>query len=206
MVGNGTVIWEFGFRVKRNPFLVYILNLAIADFTFLLSLDAWVTSRVFLDNNDEMIEFFISLFVMTNTAGLFLLMAISTERCLSVTFPIWYKCHRPAHLSTTILTLLIRVHCCSRRRQVTKLYRVILLTVLAFLLLGLPLSLSNLIYTISYRLDDIFRYFFQISRLLAALNSAVNPVIYFFVGRQGQRPGRRALRELLQSVLTEDTS
>ncbi|XP_066108960.1 mas-related G-protein coupled receptor member X2-like [Saccopteryx bilineata] len=205
MVGNGTVIWLLGFRVKRNPFLVYVLNLAIADFTFLLSLDAWVTSRFFLDNNDEMIEFFISLFVMTNTAGLFLLMAISTERCLSVTFPIWYKCRRPAHLSTIILTLLIRVHCCSRRRQVTKLYRVILLTVLAFLLLGLPLGLSFLLYTLKYWFVN-FKYFFKISHLLAALNSAVNPVIYFFVGRQGQRPGRRALRELLQSVLTEDTS
>ncbi|XP_066214236.1 mas-related G-protein coupled receptor member X1-like [Saccopteryx leptura] len=255
MVGNGTVIWLLGFRVKRNPFLVYVLNLAIADFTFLLSLDAWVTSRFFLDYNDEMIEFFISLFVMTNTAGLFLLMAISTERCLSVTFPIWYKCRRPAHLSTTVcaliwglslclgvlwflcdslysmyyiydtllwvysvlyfptllvlcvssLTLLIRVHCCSRRRQVTKLYRVILLTVLAFLLLGLPLGLSFLLYTLKYWFVN-FKYFFKISRLLAALNSAVNPVIYFFVGRQGQRPGRKALRELLQSALVEDTS
>ncbi|XP_066214237.1 patched domain-containing protein 3-like [Saccopteryx leptura] len=91
-----------------------------------------------------------------------------------------------AIISCYSLTLFIHVHCCSRRRQVTKLYRVILLTVLAFLLLGLPFSLFL--------------------HLLAALNSAVNPVIYFFVGKQGQRPGRRALRELLQSALTEDTS
>ncbi|XP_070420494.1 mas-related G-protein coupled receptor member F-like isoform X2 [Equus przewalskii] len=35
LVGNGTVIWLLGFRIKRNPFSVYILNLAGADFAFL---------------------------------------------------------------------------------------------------------------------------------------------------------------------------
>ncbi|KFP07348.1 Proto-oncogene Mas, partial [Calypte anna] len=29
-----------------------------------------------------------------------LLVAMSTERCLSVLFPIWYRCHRPKHLSS----------------------------------------------------------------------------------------------------------
>ncbi|XP_066108959.1 mas-related G-protein coupled receptor member X1-like [Saccopteryx bilineata] len=255
MVGNGTVIWLLRVRGKRSPFSVYILNLAIADFAFLLSLDAWVTSRIFLHYLRELIGFIISVCIMTNTAGLSLLMAISTERCLSVTFPIWYKCRRPAHLSTIVctliwglslclgilwllydshysmyyiydtllwvdsvlslltllvlcvssLTLLIRVHCCSRRRQVTKLYRVILLTVLAYLVLGLPVSLHFLLYILSYWFVN-FRYFFNASCLLAALNSAVNPVIYFFVGRQGQRSGRRTLRELLQSALTDNLS
>ncbi|XP_066214238.1 mas-related G-protein coupled receptor member X1-like [Saccopteryx leptura] len=205
MVGNGTVIWLLRVRGKRNPFSVYILNLAIADFAFLLCLNTWVTSEIFRYYIYKLIGFSVILCIMTNTAGLSLLMAISTERCLSVTFPIWYKCHRLAHLSTIVLTLLIRVQCCSRRRQVTKLYRVILLTVLAFLLLGLPLGL-HLLGQIHSEYSDSFNNLLHISCLLAALNSAVNPVIYFFVGRQGQRPGRRTLRELLQSALTEDTS
>ncbi|KFP42708.1 Mas-related G-protein coupled receptor member H, partial [Chlamydotis macqueenii] len=31
-----------------------------------------------------------------------LLTAISVERCLSVLFPIWYRCHRPKHLSAIV--------------------------------------------------------------------------------------------------------
>ncbi|XP_066216092.1 mas-related G-protein coupled receptor member X4-like [Saccopteryx leptura] len=253
MVGNGTVIGLLGFRVKRNPFSVYILNLAIADFAFLLCLSIRVIMALFDYHPYEPIVALISLFLMVSMAGLSLLMAISTERCLSVTFPIWYKCRCPAHLSTTVcaliwglslclgipwflcvyydrkicytqyrvysvlslltllvlcvssLTLLIRVHCCSRRRQVTKLYRVILLTMLTYVVLVVPLSVSFLVRNISdtpYYSDSLQLVLF----LLAALNSAVNPVIYFFVGRQGQWPGRRTLRELLQSALTEDTS
>uniref|UniRef100_A0A8B9ICZ8 G-protein coupled receptors family 1 profile domain-containing protein n=1 Tax=Anser brachyrhynchus TaxID=132585 RepID=A0A8B9ICZ8_9AVES len=36
LVGNGAVLWLLGFRIRRNPITVYILNLAVADFTFLL--------------------------------------------------------------------------------------------------------------------------------------------------------------------------
>ncbi|XP_066108962.1 mas-related G-protein coupled receptor member X3-like [Saccopteryx bilineata] len=205
LVGNGTVIWLLGFRLKRNPFSVYVLNLAIVDFTFLLCLNVTVTTALLKYENFQLAQIILPLVLTFNTAGLSLLMAISTERCLSVTFPTWYKCRRPAHLSTTVLTLLIRVHCYSRRRQVTKLYRVILLTVLAFLVLRLPLGLSFLLQTLS-NWSGNFMYLLYISCFLAALNSAVNPVIYFFVGRQGQRPGRKTLRELLQSALTEDTS
>ncbi|KFQ94134.1 Mas-related G-protein coupled receptor member H, partial [Nipponia nippon] len=31
-----------------------------------------------------------------------LLTAISVERCISVLFPIWYRCHRPKHLSGVV--------------------------------------------------------------------------------------------------------
>ncbi|KAM8812743.1 mas-related G-protein coupled receptor member X2-like [Rhynchonycteris naso] len=193
-MGNGTVIWLLGLRVKRNPFSVYILNLAIADIAFLCSLSVVVMLVLLRSNVESFLGLLVPPFFTFTMAGLSLLMAISTERCLSVTFPIWYS-----------LTLLICVQCCSRQRQVTKLYRVTLLTALAFLVLGEPLRLSFLLKTLSYWSGN-FMYFFYASWFLAALNSAVNPVIYFFVGRQGQWPGRRALRELLQSALTEDTS
>ena len=36
LVGNGAVLWLLGCRIRRNPITVYVLNLAVADFTFLL--------------------------------------------------------------------------------------------------------------------------------------------------------------------------
>ncbi|KAM7086756.1 mas-related G-protein coupled receptor member X1-like [Molossus nigricans] len=250
LVGNGTVIWLLGFRVKRNPFSVYVLNLAIADFTYLLCIIVFFL--LLINNTWDLTQLILPVLATSYMAGLTLLMAISTERCISALFPIWYRCHRPAHLSAIVcavlwglslclgvvlfvcmyyhlglceieflvyivtsfltllvlcvssLTLLLRVHCGSWRRQTTKLYRVILLTVLVFLVLGMPLNLGYLFVMTTGTLLGIIR-FIYIFYIPTVLNSTVNPVIYFFVGRQGQLPGRKSLRVVLQSALTEDT-
>ncbi|NWI48494.1 MRGRD protein, partial [Picathartes gymnocephalus] len=51
LAGNGVVIWFLGFHTKQNPFTVYILNLAVADFSllllFLLLLLAFLTLAAF---------------------------------------------------------------------------------------------------------------------------------------------------------------
>uniref|UniRef100_A0A8V5G894 Uncharacterized protein n=1 Tax=Melopsittacus undulatus TaxID=13146 RepID=A0A8V5G894_MELUD len=93
MVGNGIVLWFLGFQMKRNPFTVYILNLAVADscvllLFFLFSLAFFYLTVIF--------EFLCHFFVLSSLG---LLTAISTERSVSVIFPIWYRCHRPKHLS-----------------------------------------------------------------------------------------------------------
>ncbi|NXY27211.1 MRGRD protein, partial [Atrichornis clamosus] len=36
LAGNGVVMWSLGFHTKQSPFTVYILNLAVADFSLLL--------------------------------------------------------------------------------------------------------------------------------------------------------------------------
>ncbi|NWS09562.1 MRGRH protein, partial [Motacilla alba] len=36
LAGNGVVVWFLGFHTKQSPFTVYILNLAVADFSLLL--------------------------------------------------------------------------------------------------------------------------------------------------------------------------
>ncbi|NXF84377.1 MRGRD protein, partial [Sclerurus mexicanus] len=50
-VGNGMVMWFLGFHMKQSPFTVYILNLAVADFSlallFFLILAASLTLLVF---------------------------------------------------------------------------------------------------------------------------------------------------------------
>ncbi|XP_020826516.1 mas-related G-protein coupled receptor member A-like isoform X2 [Phascolarctos cinereus] len=88
LVGNGIVLWLLGFRIKRNPFSVYILNLAGADFVFL---SCQVLAPITFSSY---------------TMDLSVLAAISTERCLSVLFPVWYRCQRPKHTSTLVCALL----------------------------------------------------------------------------------------------------
>ncbi|XP_033918217.1 proto-oncogene Mas-like [Melopsittacus undulatus] len=110
MVGNGIVLWFLGFQMKRNPFTVYILNLAVADccvllLFFLFSLAFFNLTVIcyglksffpFFINFVVAVEFLCHFFVLSSLG---LLTAISTERSVSVIFPIWYRCHRPKHLS-----------------------------------------------------------------------------------------------------------
>ncbi|XP_049636865.1 mas-related G-protein coupled receptor member X4-like [Suncus etruscus] len=105
LVGNGIVIWLLGFCMKRNAYGVYILNLAIADFTYIL---AGVLQIIALLTNsiNYLFKFANLLSLSSYSVGLSLLMAINIERCLSVLWPIWYKCHRPAHLSTVLCVLI----------------------------------------------------------------------------------------------------
>ncbi|XP_049636862.1 mas-related G-protein coupled receptor member X4-like [Suncus etruscus] len=233
MVGNGIVIWLLGFRLKRNHFSVYILNLAIADFTNLSSsvlqlLNFYISIYTF-------INFVIELAVYSYLVGLSLLMAISIEHCVSVLWPIWYKCYRPTHLSTIVcaliwvlflifvlmitvfpywnkytksniynfsslptflvlfvcsLTLFIRVQCYSQQRKPSRLYWTILLNVLAFLLLCVPRT----VYKVCMLSMELSVYHSEILFFMTALhfmNSAVNPIIYFFIGRHRQWGGQK---------------
>uniref|UniRef100_A0A8D2LHZ3 G-protein coupled receptors family 1 profile domain-containing protein n=1 Tax=Varanus komodoensis TaxID=61221 RepID=A0A8D2LHZ3_VARKO len=87
-VGNGIVIRLLGFHFKRKPFTTYVLNLAVADSGFLL---ITVTTQLKMS--------MVFLFLFAYTADLCLLTAINVERCLSVCFPIWYRCDRPRFIS-----------------------------------------------------------------------------------------------------------
>ncbi|XP_043827972.1 mas-related G-protein coupled receptor member X1-like [Dromiciops gliroides] len=249
LVGNSTVLWLLGFRIPRNPFSVYILNLAGADAlflccSFLISIDR------FVDYLGYSFKYYVA--VCTKycfyVVGLSLLAAISTERCLSVLFPIWYKCHRPKHMSAAVcavlwalpvlfwvagaivyvrikhqyfldflfitefmwfvlltcvlcvssLTLLLRVQCSFQRQHPPRLYLLVLLTVLMFLVCGLPLEIG---FFIEYLSRISMHYWF--AHLMAYVNSSVNPIIYFFLGRQRHRR-RESLRVILQRALGEE--
>lgn len=106
MAGNSVVIWLLSFRVRRSPFCVYVLNLAVADLLFLLcmaSLLSLETRPLFTSSTSSRVyEGMKRIKYFAYTAGLSLLTAISTQRCLSVLFPIWYKCHQPRHLSSVV--------------------------------------------------------------------------------------------------------
>ncbi|NXC09533.1 MAS protein, partial [Orthonyx spaldingii] len=95
LAGNGVVMWFLGFHTKQNPFTVYILNLAVADFSLLLLFfllvlaflifAAFCTSLVHLA--PLYIDFVFAVELLCHVfdlSSLGLLAALSVERCVSV--------------------------------------------------------------------------------------------------------------------------
>ncbi|KAM4689166.1 proto-oncogene Mas-like [Discoglossus pictus] len=102
MVGNIIVFWYLCFRIQRNKYTVYIINLAVADFIFLIfsalvmmiQINTSVGTYPYFTGKNSLYVFIEIFYDSSMYCGMFFLTAISIERCLSVIFPIWYKCNR----------------------------------------------------------------------------------------------------------------
>ncbi|VTJ90483.1 Hypothetical predicted protein, partial [Marmota monax] len=109
LVGNASVIWFLGFQMCRNPFYNYLLNLAVADFLFLcLHTIATLLNviEIFLPINIPRYGILETLATFSYLVDMNMISAINTEHCLSVLWPIWYRCHRPRRTSAVICDLL----------------------------------------------------------------------------------------------------
>ncbi|NXW08147.1 MRGRD protein, partial [Fregetta grallaria] len=91
LVGNMVVVWFLGFHMKKSPFTVYVLNLAIADFSLLLfllvklTLDIISTVYCIFSFQYRLTSYILmDLFLFWYFASMYLLTAMSMERCLSV--------------------------------------------------------------------------------------------------------------------------
>ncbi|XP_054841892.1 mas-related G-protein coupled receptor member H-like [Eublepharis macularius] len=99
------------------------------------------------------------------------------------------------------VTLFIRVCLKPQQRWRGKLLTAILLTLLFFLLFGFPLNVVFITSNFSQApLSSGMRY----SLLCASLNSSVNPLIYFLVGRWNSGQPRESLKEVLKKIFEED--
>ncbi|XP_004368853.1 proto-oncogene Mas [Trichechus manatus latirostris] len=114
-VENGLLLWFLCFRVRRNPFTVYITHLSIADISllfciFILSVDYALDYELSSGYYYTIVTLSVTFLFGYNT-GLYLLTAISVERCLSVLYPIWFRCHRHKHQSAFVCALLWALSC-----------------------------------------------------------------------------------------------
>ncbi|XP_073422181.1 mas-related G-protein coupled receptor member H-like [Dendrobates tinctorius] len=110
LIGNITVFWYLCFKIKKNKFTIYIINLSMADFLFLIFSSLiqmiYINTLVSLNPNFQgkkpLLTFLEIFYDTAQYSGMLILTAVSLERCLSVVFPFWYQCHRPEKLSTII--------------------------------------------------------------------------------------------------------
>ncbi|CAK6980815.1 chemerin-like receptor 1 [Scomber scombrus] len=97
MVGNGLVIYVTGFRMKRTVNSIWFLNLALADFLFTAFL-IFYTISVYQDYYWPFGLFMCKLnsfvYQVNMFASVFLLMAISLDRCLCTCAVVWARNNR----------------------------------------------------------------------------------------------------------------
>lgn len=237
MVGNTIVIFYLSFRIKLNQSTVYILNLAVADLLFsvgccifFLYYLCYINQIPVSAQSVPIMGKFAELIVHFSFNGsLFFLATLSCERCLSVCFPLWYKCQRPIHLSgilcavmwvlslviaiverflhhelrptvyivtsavfllITVLmvcssvVLLIQIQKSSVECRPLKLYIVVIVAVINFLISLAPSRVLRMVYFFAVIPTPYVKVIALIVICLcSAFNSAANPYIYIVVGR-----------------------
>ncbi|XP_044150827.1 proto-oncogene Mas-like [Bufo gargarizans] len=110
LVGNFIVFWYLCFKIKKNNYTIYIINLSVADFIFLLFhivvlilfFHTLTSANPDAEWKDPFLVFLEVFSKSGQYSGMFILTALSLERCLSVLFPFWYQCQRPNNLSIII--------------------------------------------------------------------------------------------------------
>ncbi|XP_073425961.1 chemerin-like receptor 1 [Dendrobates tinctorius] len=107
--GNGLVIWFCIFRMKKMVNVVWILNLAITDFTFTFFLPLKITylaqSKEWLFGN-FMCKSYWFVYYLNLSVSVLQLMVISVDRYIFVYFPVWCKNHRRSR-SAVIIAILV---------------------------------------------------------------------------------------------------
>ncbi|XP_018424298.1 PREDICTED: mas-related G-protein coupled receptor member D-like [Nanorana parkeri] len=119
LVGNVIVFWYLRFKIQRNKYTVYIMNLSAADALFLIftMLLLMVQINRLIGTNPNFIgkeNLYLSIEIFFDAmqySGMFILTAVSMERCSAVLFPFWYQSHRPRNLSTIMCTALWILGC-----------------------------------------------------------------------------------------------
>ncbi|XP_075141393.1 chemerin-like receptor 1 [Leptodactylus fuscus] len=93
LVANILVIFTTGFIMKKNIYKIWFLNLALADFIFLLFLPLHAVSilRGIWPYGSNMCKFYNFLSFVNTYASIYILTALNVDRTLSVAKPVWHR-------------------------------------------------------------------------------------------------------------------
>lgn len=103
--GNGLVLWVAGLKMQRTVNTVWFLHLTLADFLCCLSLPfslAHLVLQGYWPYGWFLCKFIPSIIILNMFASVFLLTAISLDRCLMVLRPIWCQNHRSVRTAFAI--------------------------------------------------------------------------------------------------------
>nr|XP_023419002.1 N-formyl peptide receptor 2-like [Cavia porcellus] len=105
VLGNGLVIWVAGFRMKRTVTTICYLNLALADFSFSVTLPFQIVSMAL---GQWIFGLFLCKLVyivadINLYASVFIIGHIALDRCICVLHPIWVQNHRPVSLAKKVI-------------------------------------------------------------------------------------------------------
>uniref|UniRef100_A0A8C8Z0W0 C3a anaphylatoxin chemotactic receptor n=1 Tax=Prolemur simus TaxID=1328070 RepID=A0A8C8Z0W0_PROSS len=103
--GNGLVLWVAGLKMQRTVNTVWFLHLTLADFLCCLSLPfslAHLALQGHWPYGWFLCKLIPSIIVLNMFASVFLLTAISLDRCLLVLKPIWCQNHRSVRTAFSI--------------------------------------------------------------------------------------------------------
>ncbi|NXU50657.1 C3AR protein, partial [Turnix velox] len=118
ILGNGLVIWVAGLKMKRSVNIIWFLNLAVADFLCCLSLPLSIIHLALHEHWPYgwfLCKVIPSVIVFTMFASVFILVAISIDRCLLVMKPVWCQNHRTVKFVSLICSgiwVLALIFCC----------------------------------------------------------------------------------------------
>nr|XP_006119983.1 C3a anaphylatoxin chemotactic receptor [Pelodiscus sinensis]XP_006119984.1 C3a anaphylatoxin chemotactic receptor [Pelodiscus sinensis]XP_025038802.1 C3a anaphylatoxin chemotactic receptor [Pelodiscus sinensis] len=118
LLGNGLVIWVAGLKMKRTVNTIWFLHLAIADFLCCMSLPFSIIHLILHEHwpyGYFLCKVIPSAIIFNMFASVFLLTAISIDRCLIVMKPVWcqnYRTVRLASVTCVCIWLLAFVMCC----------------------------------------------------------------------------------------------
>ncbi|XP_031761986.1 C3a anaphylatoxin chemotactic receptor-like [Xenopus tropicalis] len=100
-LGNGLVIWVFGFKMKKTVNTIWFLNLAIVDFCFCLSLGFYIPVVILNHWPFGQIPCKLTTCILdlNMAVSVFFLAVISFDRCLCVLYPIRSRSHRTLRLA-----------------------------------------------------------------------------------------------------------
>ncbi|XP_077063973.1 C3a anaphylatoxin chemotactic receptor-like [Siphateles boraxobius] len=107
-VGNGLVIYVTGYKMKTTVNSIWFLNLAIADFIFILIIILYIVTafhKMAWHFGDFMCKFVSFVAVLNMFASIFLLTAISLDRCLSTWVIVWAQNKRTLVKASIICAL-----------------------------------------------------------------------------------------------------
>lgn len=103
--GNGLVLWVAGLKMQRTVNTVWFLHLTLADFLCCLSLPfslAHLALQGHWPYGWLLCKLIPSVIILNMFASVFLLTAISLDRCLLVLKPIWCQNHRNVRTAFTV--------------------------------------------------------------------------------------------------------